>query len=240
VTAVSGADVVLLPLPATFAATRESLRAVACYVVAPARKARTGRIGLRAVGGGFGTPPFDDGSRLVVRGDAIAWMPGESAALSTIRHAAQFVGVELSADPGVGHDLPPFAPDAELAVDRVASSALGSWYAFGDLVIERLRAGFSAGTISEVQLWPEHFDLAVTVELDTSASVNVGFSPGDGFTADPYAYVGPHDIEGLSGEYWNAPFGAFVSYGPLSGAGDPVASVLAFINEGLDRLHPPE
>ncbi len=230
----------LAPLPATFAATRESLRTVACYVVAPARKARTGRIGLRPVGGGFGTPPFDDGSRIVVRGDTIAWTPGRSAMLGTIRDAGRFVGIELSDDPGVGHDLPPFAPDADLAVDSVASLVLGSWYVFGDQVIERLGAASSAGTVSEAQLWPEHFDLAVTVELDTGASVNVGFSPGDGFNADPYAYVGPHDTGGLSGDYWNAPFGAFVSYGRLSGAGDPVASALAFIDEGLDRLRPRE
>jgi len=232
--------VVLPPWPATFTATRESLRAVACYVVAPARKARTGRIGLRAVGGGFGTPPLDDGSRLVVREDTIAWMPGQSATLNTIRDAAQFVGVELSDDPGVGHDLPPFAPDADLAVDSDASSVLGSWYAFGDQVIARLRAGFSAGTISEAQLWPEHFDLAVTVEPDTGASVNVGFSPGDEFNAEPYAYVGPHDTEGLSGEYWNAPFGAFLPYGRLADGGDAVEPALAFITEGLDRLGPLE
>ncbi len=236
----SSGAVVLPPLPATFAAARESLRAVACYVVAPARKARTGRIGLRPVGGGFGTPPFDDGSRLVIRGDTIAWMPGASAALSTIRNAARFVGVELSDDPGVGQDLPPFAPDADLAVDGDASLALGSWYAFGDQVIERVGAGFLAGTISQAQLWPEHFDLAVTVELATGATVNVGFSPGDTFNAEPYAYIGPHDTDGLSGEYWNAPFGAFLPYARLAGAGEPVGSARAFITEGLDRLRPSE
>jgi hypothetical protein len=47
-------------LPETFAATREALRALCCYAVAPARKARTGRIGLRPYDGAIATPPFDD------------------------------------------------------------------------------------------------------------------------------------------------------------------------------------
>ncbi len=224
------------PLPASFSSTRESLRALACYVISPARKARTGRIGLRPVGGGFGTPPFDDGSSLVVHGETIAWLPGEATVLTTLAAAADVVGVELSPDPGVGNDLPPLAPDVDLAVDAGASLALGSWYAFGGQVIESLRHVFSAGTISEAQLWPEHFDLAVTVELPAGAAANMGFSPGDTFHAEPYAYVGPHSTDGLSDAYWNAPFGAYFPYAQLTDAADPVGAALSFVLDGLDRL----
>ena len=59
-------------LPPTFTATRNGLHRLACFVISPARKARTGRIGLRATGDGFGTPPFDDGSRIAVRGADLA------------------------------------------------------------------------------------------------------------------------------------------------------------------------
>ncbi len=38
--------------------TREALHTIAEHVLAPARYAVTGRIGLRATPGGFGTPPF--------------------------------------------------------------------------------------------------------------------------------------------------------------------------------------
>ena len=62
----------LEPLPSTFDETRKGLWTLACYVIAPERKARTGRIGLRPTGDGFGTPPFEDGSRVVVRGDRLA------------------------------------------------------------------------------------------------------------------------------------------------------------------------
>ncbi len=219
-------------LPPSFASTRESLRTLACYVISPARKARTGRIGLRSTGDGFGTPPFDDGSRLLVEGDRLVRDPGDSIPITTLPAAAGFVGVELSPDPGVGHDLPPYRPDEPLAVDRDASLALGAWYAFAQGALDRLREEWTDGTISEAQLWPEHFDLAVIVELENGAKVNVGFSPGDAFSPEPYAYVGPHDTAGLDGDYWNAPFGAYLPYARI----DSEEAALAFVRQGLGAL----
>ncbi|MGH9265760.1 MAG: hypothetical protein ACRD1D_13815 [Acidimicrobiales bacterium] len=223
---------VLPVLPPEFASTRESLRALACYVISPARKARTGRIGLRPVGEGFGTPPFEDGTRIVVRGDRLARDPGESTPITTLRAGAEFLGIDLSPDPGVGHDLPPFAPDKDLTVDRTSSLLLGGWYALGQQVLDELTGSRPAGSVSEAQLWPEHFDLAVTVELEGGAKVNVGFSPGDSFSDQPYAYVGPHDTAGLQGPYWNAPFGAYLPYSGIASA----EAALDFIDDGLGRL----
>ena len=216
-------------------ATRESLRSVACYVVAPARKQRTGRIGLRPTGDGFGTPPFDDGSRILVRGDRLVAEPGRETVLTTLRDAADFVDVVLSADPGVGDDLPPFDPDAPLAVDVDASLAIGRWYALGAAVLDDVRPEMEArATVSDAQLWPEHFDLAVVATLASGASVNIGFSPGDRLVPDPYAYVGPHDLDGLSGDYWNAPFGAVVRRSELGP--DAAAAAREFILRGIDQL----
>jgi len=226
----------LASLPPSFAETREGLRALACYAISPARKVRTGRIGLRSTGDGFGTPPFDGGSRIVVRGDRLVRDPdGGDVAISTVRAAADFLGIELSADPGVGHDLPPFTPDADLAVDEAASLALGAWYAYGAAVFDRLPedVGLVPG---EAQIWPEHFDFAVTLGLDKEHGVNVGFSPGDGFCSEPYLYVGPHAMAGLEGDYWNAPFGAYRPYNDLQATDDPVAAALAHIREGLGML----
>src|SRR4051812_20706594 len=100
------------PLPPTFTSTRAGLRALACFAIAPARKALTGRIGLRAVDGAFGTPLLPDGSRVLVRGDRLIREPGGDVAITTVRAAAAFLSVALSGDPGVGADLPPFEPDA--------------------------------------------------------------------------------------------------------------------------------
>ena len=214
----------MLPdLPSTFAATRESLRTLACYAISPARKARTGRIGLRPYDGGIATPPFDDGTRISVRGDELRTPAGDAVPVTTVAAAAAALGCELSSDPGVGHDLPPFDPESHLAIDAAASLALGAWYAFGQRVLDGLPGA------SEAQIWPEHFDLAVTV-----SNVNVGFSPGDTFHGDPYLYVGPHDLAALDRDdpYWNAPFGAVLPYAALADE----ATAAAFIDEGLRRL----
>ena len=232
----------MLPaLPPTFVATRDSLRALACYVLSPARKARTGRIGLRSYEGGIATPPFDDGARISVRGDQLHLPNGEVARLTTIAAAASLLGVELSDDPGVGHDLPPFEPHADLVIDRDASLALGVWYSFAQRSLDDLGGMVGASsTVSEGQLWPEHFDLAAVVsDANKGAKVNVGFSPGDRYHADPYVYVGPHDVAALDrgDAYWNAPFGAVLPYGALSQASDPEAHALRFVGDGLARLH---
>jgi hypothetical protein len=224
------------PLPPSFASTRDGLRALACFVMSPARKARTGRIGLRATGDGFGTPASDPGPRLVLRGDRLARGPGEGIRISTLRATAAFVGVELTADPGVGEDLPPFRPDDDLAVDADASSALGRWYAFGDDVLTGVAAAVDHAGFAEVQLWPEHFDLATVADLAGGARANVGFSPGDGWRSEPYVYVGPHDLDRLGGDEWNAPFGAAMTYGELTSADDPRAATTAFVVDRLTRL----
>lgn len=223
-------------LPPRFVPTREALRALACYVVAPARKAATGRIGLRPTGDGFGTPPFDDGTRIVVRGDELLREPGGGIEITTLRTAAAFLGVGLAPDPGVGHDLPPFEPDAPLDVDAGASFALGAWYAFGQALLDDLPGLGSVVTVSEAQLWPEHFDLAVIVGVDGGRMVNIGASAGDGWSDDPYVYLGPHDVTGLDDPFWNAPFGATIAHRALRTAADPVAAALELVETGLALL----
>lgn len=60
-----------------------------------------------------------------------------------------------------------------------------------------------------VQLWPEHFDLGTHVTLAGGDHANLGASPGDGFSDDPYLYVAPwSDARPGDPGYWNAPFGA--------------------------------
>ena len=118
-----------------------------------------------------------------------------------------------------------------------ASEALGAWYAFGHGALQRLAdaatAGDEAVSVTEAQLWPEHFDLAVTADVADGRQVNVGFSPGDTFSAEPYLYVGPHDTSSLDDPFWNAPFGAYVTYEELRGRLDPAAAADGFINRGL-------
>jgi hypothetical protein len=226
----------LRPLPATFSATRAGLHALACYVISPMRKARTGRIGLRPTGDGFGTPLFDDGTRVLVRGDRLVHEPHGDIEITTVTAAAEWLGVARSADPGVGDDLPPFRPDEQLAVNAVASFALGAWYGFGAAVLDSLPAALSDADLGEAQLWPEHFDLAVVATTSSGREANVGFSPGDAWSDEPYVYVGPYDTSDLEVDAWNAPFGATLGYGSLVGSTEPRAAVIDFVASRLALL----
>jgi hypothetical protein len=60
-----------------------------------------------------------------------------------------------------------------------------------------LTKALAPGAVSEAQLWPEHFDVAVVVELDGQQAY-VGFSPGDTVVSEPYVYVAPHDPTGAA------------------------------------------
>lgn len=75
-------------------------------------------------------------------------------------------------------------------------------------------------------LWPEHFDVAITL-----AEVNYGVSSGDGYLGEPYAYVGP--FEQREGDFWNAPFGAAR---PLHELPD-TAAVVRFFTTGRRLVH---
>jgi hypothetical protein len=138
-----------------------------------------------------------------------------------------YVELELSAKPDVGSDLPPFEPDAALVVDAVAAAELADWYAHGANALARLDAGDA--TVSAATLWPEHFDLAITIELPGGVGINIGFSPGDAASDEPYAYVGPWDRAGLDGPFWNVPFGALRTRREVGHD----AAVDAFLAEGI-------
>ncbi len=244
-------------LPAGFSETRESLRRLAVYVLAPARKAANGKIGLRFTAGGFGTPFFGADEQLRVEGPDVVRQLGDQAwaqEIGTLAEAADFAdvelpGVEQPGDPGVGSDLAGLGdPGALLPVDADASAAIGDWFGFGASVLERFRAERRAtgAEVTRVQLWPEHFDLA----FDDGAA-NFGCSPGDAWAPEPYVYVGPRNLErlhleglhrdglnreGQPGEYWNAPFGAALSYSELLAASDQRETALGFLRQGLAAI----
>src|SRR5215203_4246360 len=118
------------PLSESFAATRSALHALAEQTIAPARKDVTGRIGLRALPGGFGTPVFGDRRRLRVD------------------------GVELVFEEDGREDR------RELDVDPVAARALADFFAFVTVTLEDLVRGNHELQPSMILIWPEHFDVA--------------------------------------------------------------------------------
>ena len=223
----------LTTMPPGFTETRGSLHRLAEHVLAPARYAANGKIGLRWTPGGFGTPFFADARQVRVEGSEIV-VDDRREPITTVAAAARLVGVAPGAPAGVYSPLTPLAPDEPLAVDPAAAGALGDWFGFCTSVLEQLRdeAG-AAASPARVQLWPEHFDLAVDLGPD-GARANYGGSPGDDDHPEPYLYVGPW--EPRSGSFWNAPFGARLPFAELVGESDQRARALAFLREGRDRL----
>ena len=237
------------PLPASFADTRDALQRVAVHIVARARSQATGRFGLRVTAGGFGTPEFGgDLTRVRVSGGYLIHESGGTAGASsaataidgaTLADLAVFAQVDLGADLDVGHDTPPLGDvDQRLVVHDGAALALGAWYSLVGSALDRVVAGVppdAAPTL--VQLWPEHFDAALDVAAAPELRVNLGGSPGDGFHADPYLYVGPWTADRPGDpDFWNAPFGAVLGYDELGRSADPFGAAAAFFERGVGLL----
>ena len=236
--------------PTAYTRTRRSLHRVATHVLAQARHADRGRIGLRVLPGGFGTPMFGSGETVLrVAGHWLVreWRTDDgshSAAFeldgATLAAAAAFAGTSLEPGFSVGHDTPELgAIDEPLAVEHGAAQHLAEWLHLGAQAVDRAVAALGEpGTPSIAQLWPEHLDLGLDVAT-TSGRCNLGMSTGDGFCQEPYAYIGPwNDDRPGEAEFWNAPFGAYRPASDLArgGTADASLSLDAFLTKGLARL----
>jgi hypothetical protein len=217
--------------PPSLPTTRLALHRLAEQVLTPARQRANGKIALRYVAGGFGTPFFGDDVQVRVAGaELVVDSPrGERRApLSSLAAAAGHVGVPLE------------VPDEPLEVDEAASRFLGDWYGFAASVLEQLRA--EAGPeldASRAQLWTEHFDLAVELGAkDAGARAGYGGSPGDEGHTEPYLYVVPWEASRVSGDGWNAAGypGAELSFAELLEAPDQRAAALDFFRGRLNAL----
>jgi hypothetical protein len=230
----------VLTLPATYEQTRLELQRVATHVLARRRHAVTGRFGLRVLPGAVGTPLFGDAES--VRLTATALVREAGGRTTTIPFAghsladlAAHAECDLAAPFEAGHDTPSVGdPAAALDIDPAAAGALFDWLGVGARALDTVLAGRDAGV---AQLWPEHFDLGLDMGLGGGVAserrCNLGCSPGDGFSADPYLYVGPWGPERPGdGSFWNAPFGAVLTRARVLQGEDAVA----FLREGLGRL----
>lgn len=235
----------LSPLPEHFVSTKDSLHQVAFFAVSPARYKSVGRMGLTATPGGFGTPPFDD-SVARVEGDMLVFEKDGNVAsrtITTIREAARFFGLEYEASWFADfHDpLDPADPDEIVAVEDGAARALGQWFNFAFEVLRKLGAqGTEEDDVSQVQLWPEHFDPATELgDQERGRRASFGASPGDSGHDEPYFYVAPWGDIDTSNSYWNDRSfrGSSLGYARLVGSDDPVQTALDFLLEGYGILH---
>ena len=199
-------------------ATRAGWHRVAEHVLAAGQYTAAGTIRLRAAPGGFATVVGVDGRQLAVDGTDLVVLDGSgrrSTPLTTLGEVAAFAGVE----PGLRGSYSPSTPadlDAPLRIDPAAARLLAGWFALGDTALRRFADGLDRPL--DPVLWPEHFDLGITVD-----AVNYGCSPGDDAIAEPYLYVGPHAGPPERSAFWNAPFGAALTADDVRDADDAVA-----------------
>lgn len=203
------------------------------------RYAVSGHFGLRASPGGIATPAFGPEpetlrltSVCLVR-EVGSESSGLALAGSTLSSLAAFAGADLDDGFSAGGDMPAVGDaDEPLELDAEELADLFSWFDLGWRVLDVVMAERTGTTI---QLWPEHFDVGTSLELGSGErdGVNLGFSPGDGFSDDAYVYVGPWGAArpGPS-SFWNAPFGAVLPRSEVHEADD----CLTFIRRGLERL----
>ncbi len=221
----------LAPLPRTFTGTRHGLHALAEHVVAVARHAANGKIGLRYTLHGFGTPYFGAGRQIRVEGTRLV-VDGVAHSPANLDEAAALAGVRLGMPPDVYSPTTPAEPGTHLSLNQAAADALGAWFGFAWSVLEQIRFDARDRGPGRVQLWPEHFDPAVDI-----GEATFGASPGDDAHREPYLYVSPW--RDRTGGFWNDRVfgGASLPYAALLAADDQRATARAFFQRGLRELN---
>ncbi|MCU1387523.1 MAG: hypothetical protein JWL72_861, partial [Ilumatobacteraceae bacterium] len=158
---------------------------------------------------------------------------------STLAAMAAVVGVDLSSELDVGGDTPELGDiDVPLSVDPSSLTQIGTWFAYGLQVLDRVVAQQPTDAApTRARIWPEHFDLGIDLAVASGGRVNLGASPGDGFHAAPYLYVSPWTGVPANGDgYWNAPFGAVLGYAEIAVAPSAFAFGVDFLERGLALL----
>ena len=201
------------------ATTRRSLHAVAELVLAGPQYRAIGKLRLQVIPGGFatiGTPELRAVDTQVVGAGGVA--------VAINGRTPRAIGAEL----GVTAGRPEGAYDGGSGVDLDEMLTVQAGQAA--VIMGALSLGHDAliafAPAETPVLWPEHFDVAIRTD-DT----NFGVSPGDGFSEEPYAYVGV-SAPPVGDAFWNSPFGAAL---PLRQLPD-VAAVAAFFTEGRSRI----
>ncbi len=198
-----------------YTAARMQLHTVAEWLMAGPQHATSGTIRLEAGNGGIATvadPALSVTAAGFTCGDRTLPLRG------TVSELAAAAGLPGERPDVEYHDPVPGDLQTALSASPAAFDAVLRVFDFAADVMDE----FSSETAT---LWPEHFDLGLR-----DHDVNYGVSPGDAGQAQPYAYVGPDQVD--DNPFWNTSFGAALVIDP----DDPgcAAKTLAFFEQGRD------
>ncbi len=241
------------PLPDAWTTERSTLQRLATHVLGQSRFRHDGLFDLVPLPGGFGTPPVGPnrervrlvgGSLFVERvvGDDVRQLTATTQVVtvagSSIAELCWAIGFEPDPEFWVGNDTPALGdPDEMVRLDSVSAQVLGDWYLLGQRAIDDAVASVPDAQASVGRLWPEHFDYGIDLAARTGVRCNLGAAAGDGFSDEPYLYVGPWDAARPgSADYWNAPFGAVLGFAALDAADDPLGRAAEFFLAGITNL----
>ena len=202
-----------------FARTRVQLHGLAESLIAGPQYRSAGTIRLAVFADGFGGAA----SPLSVRGMQFDWVDGSVPLAGTPRELARAAGVDFGAPEGVYPATGLLDAETTLAVDEAVATLIIRSHHAGSQALQQVFAE------QQPVLWPEHFDVAVSV-----AEVNYGVSAGDGYHPTPYAYVGPWKPR--TGPFWNAPFGAAYPLHSDHDGADLVTDIVEFFEQGRAEL----
>ena len=157
---------------------------------------------------------------------------------SSISELCKAIGFEPDPTFWVGNDTPDLGdPNEMVMLDSLSAQVLGEWYLLGQRAIDEVVASLPAAEASVGRLWPEHFDYGIDLAARPGVRCNLGAAAGDGFSAEPYLYLGPWDAARPgSADYWNAPFGAVLGFSELDETADPLGRAVEFFLQGITNL----
>lgn len=229
-------------VPSGYPAARDGYHRLAYSLVAEARRLANAKFGLRFTRGGFGTPFFGDDEQVRVEHGRLVHQRRDevdSSTITTLRAAADFLGIEPGTAAGE-HDSPPLGDlGDDLGATAETGEFLAAWFGFTWSVLEELRLTGGALDVDRTQLWPGHFDPAIAMgDAEAGSRATYGASPGDAAHDEPYLYVGAWGEVDRTDPYWNetAFNGASTTYAALRDAEDPLAAAIAFFRSGYERL----
>ena len=195
--------------------TRRQLHGVAEMLIAGPQHRRHGTIRLVVTSSGFRGVVLP----IAVEGTELVWSHRRAELAGALDLLAAAAGVDLGAPVGVYHSAAPLSADAVLDLDAQAAARIHHSLRIGAQALKAFADG------PQPVLWPEHFDVAVTVD-----GTNYGVSLGDSYHQRPYAYVGPPRRP--TGRFWNAPFGAARALQP----GDDVDAIVDCFAQGTEHI----